>query len=151
MNVENAKKEFENRLVSSGQGIPAAKPALGIPEMLSFYRDVRADDADMADGGDMLLFQWGTYDWGSGEMFELDITRQLIPKEAADDDEIWQLGLTYSFAPDDKLRALQDGNRWASGVTELQEFEAFVVSHPAFEAVKDRTDGHVVVDFEIAG
>jgi hypothetical protein len=26
--------------------------------------------------GDLLLAQFGTYDWGSGEYFELDLTRQ---------------------------------------------------------------------------
>ena len=150
MKVESARNEFESRLVERGLGNPPAKPALGVPEMLAFYREVRAADANMS-GGDMLLFQWGTYDWGSGEMFELDITRQLIPKDAAYDDEIWQLSLTYSFPPDDKLRALQEGNEWASGIAELRDFEAFVVSHPAFDAVKDRTDGDAVVDYEIAG
>ena len=26
----------------------------------------------------MLLYQWGTYDWGEGKYFQIDITRQFI-------------------------------------------------------------------------
>jgi hypothetical protein len=33
----------------------------------------------------MLLFQWGTYDWGTGEHFGFNLTRQLIGEGRVDD------------------------------------------------------------------
>ena len=41
----------------------AAAEALEL--MAAFYRDVRAEDCDLDADGDMLLFQWGVYDWGT--------------------------------------------------------------------------------------
>ena len=34
--------------------------------MAAFYREVRADDCTLDADGDMLLFQWGLADWGTG-------------------------------------------------------------------------------------
>jgi hypothetical protein len=52
---------------AAGQGIDlhAAPPSTGVPAMLRFYADVRANGCKDADR-DMLLFQWGTYDWAIG-------------------------------------------------------------------------------------
>ena len=54
--------------------------------MLAFYESMRFDDVDLAADGDMLLYQWGTYDWGRGASFEFDITRQLILGAGEDED-----------------------------------------------------------------
>ena len=62
--------------------------------MLAFYGSVRFDDVDLAADGDMLLYQWGAYDWGEGESFEFDITRQLI-LGTGEDEDIFQLSLTF--------------------------------------------------------
>jgi hypothetical protein len=74
----------------------------------------------------MLLFQWGTYDWGSGKHFEVDVTRQVIFPDEADDDALWQLHLTYRAAPSPERTALGSGNRWCSSHTEVAEFESFL-------------------------
>ena len=84
-------------------------PRDGVLAMVGFYRDVRATDVDVARRGDMLLFQWSTHDWGKGAHFELDITRQLI-RDGEDDEDIWQLHLTYRFAPAADLAALGQGD-----------------------------------------
>jgi hypothetical protein len=36
----------------------------------------------------MLLFQFGTYDWGFGENFKFDLTRQFIVADKQDDDAV---------------------------------------------------------------
>jgi hypothetical protein len=47
---------------------------------------------------DVLLFQYGTYDWGEGNFFEFDITRQFAkPGE----DEPYQLHMVLRFDPID--------------------------------------------------
>jgi len=118
--------------------------------MISFYREVRADEVDLGDDGDMLLFQWGTYDWGGGPLFEVDVTRQLI-RGAGEDDDIWQLHLTYRFPPAETLRVLGKGDRWCARVGDIAAFEQFVMTHPAVAAVESRDDGQIRVAYECAG
>ena len=103
----------------------------GVDAMLAFYRDVRADGCDAARDGDMLLYQWGTYDWGQGRHFELDITRQLILADR-DDEEIWQLSLTFFFVPSSALHALHAGSRWCHSVEDCHDLRTFILSSPAY-------------------
>ena len=70
---QNARHEFEK--VLRGRGLSEHAPGLvaGCDALFDFYRDNRADGAvfEQHDDADMLLFQWGTYDWGEGEHFSL--------------------------------------------------------------------------------
>ncbi len=127
---------FESFAATNGVVLSTCLPREGIAQMLAFYQAVSPMGCDEPDG-DMLLFQWGTFDWGSGAQFELDITRQFIEQELQDDDAISQLSLTFRFAPTPERKILGDGNRWCGGPTELQEFRAFTFSSPAFIAVAD--------------
>jgi hypothetical protein len=110
----------------------------GFVAMLDFYRDMQATDCTFK-GADMLLFQWGTYDRsllgeGSGEAFNLGLTRQLIISEEAEDDDIWQLALTFQLEPGALLRALGNSHRWCCGVDELPGFYEHVLGSAAFTA-----------------
>jgi hypothetical protein len=116
-----------------GVSLSSSTPREGLEQMFLFYQSAPATGCDGPDG-DMLLFQWGTYDWGEGRHFELNITRQFIEQELQDDDAISQLSLTYQFEPTLEREALKDGNRWCHELTELASFEAFVLSSPAFSA-----------------
>jgi hypothetical protein len=98
MKAKRAKQEFERLIQRSGMRVGSLSPARGLEMMLAFYRTVRFDDVDIAGNGDMLLYQWGTYDWGEGESFEFDITRQLI-LGTGEDEDIFQLSLTFKFQP----------------------------------------------------
>ena len=150
MKRKNALKEFERYLKRAGDEHMPRMPLDGAKRMLSFYKDVRAADVDLEADGDMLLFQWGTYDWGDGELFELDIARQLMGATGEDDD-IWQLHLVYRFAPSGPLRAIGQGDRWCARPNEADAFELFLTGHPAFVAVGSRNDGQVQLDYECAG
>jgi hypothetical protein len=118
----------------------------GIEAMLEFYRTERADDCSLDDDGDMLLFQWGTYDWGQGPEFELDITRQLIRGDGEDDD-IWQLSLTFFFP----RNAIASGDRWCHSPDKTDDFASFVRSHDAYATVAQAAPVRVELDFECAG
>ena len=151
MKSAQAQREFERHLSKRGLEISRLTPGAGLDAMLSFYRDVRTDDADPEGQGDMLLYQWGAYNWGGqGKRFELDITRQLVTGEGEDDD-IWQLHLTFRFEPTAELQALGAGNRWCQSPDELDEFTRFVVAHPAKVAVENRSDASVELLYEQAG
>lgn len=136
MKPSESTKAFEAHAAASGVVLRACVPRKGFAQMFSFYQSVAVEGCDQPDD-DMLLFQWGTYDWGSGTHFELNITRQFIEHELQDDDAISQLSLTFRFEPTPERDGLGLGNRWCNGPAELQEFLEFTLSSPAFAAVAD--------------
>lgn len=146
--INSVKSEFLERL--KGHPLKALTPPEGIHLMLNFYLEERVEEGDLDADGDMLLYQWGTYDWGKGETFELDITRQLISGDGEDDD-IFQLSLTFKFQPTESLRQLGEGNRWCNRQEEVEEFQAFVSDSPAFLAVEGKEPFEVQVEYGIAG
>ena len=99
----------------------------------------------------MLLFQWGTYDFGDGPTFRYDITRQLIDEADPDDDgAIWQLSVTTHYA--EALGAsLGSGNRWCHSPNELPPFTTFIGQCPATKAVSSQRPVRVEVRYGQAG
>ncbi len=145
----DAKREFERYATARGTAIASMTPRAAVEEMLAFYRAVRAEDCDIESSGDMLLFQWGTYDWGAGPWFEFDITRQL--SRSGEDEDIWQLHITFRFDPTDELRSLGAGNRWCQSIDGLVTFSEFVRSTRVFQDLADRADVQPDLDYECAG
>ena len=80
----------------------------------------------------MLLFQFGVYDWGHGEYFEFDITRQFIVGGEEGDDAISQLNCTVRYEPSLPLRSIGNGNQWCKSRDDLADFKAFILSSPAY-------------------
>lgn len=150
MTSTTALEEFERYLRRLGAGEIPRTPRAGVEAMTAFYRDVRADDVDMQSDGDMLLFQWGMVDRGDGDMFEVDITRQFI-RGAGEDDDIWQLHLTYRFPPTEALRAIGKGDRWCERPAQVAALELFVAAHPAMAATGARADCRAELEYECAG
>ena len=146
---EHAKQMFERQLAAPGVSLKALTPSAGVSHMVTFYRDTRFSNCD-PERGDMLLFQWGTYDRGQGEHFELDITRQLalIDSAVRPDADIWQLSLTFMFPGIETLRGLGSWNKWCASPAEVDDFNTFVRGHTAYTAVSDRSDGGVRLDYE---
>ncbi len=146
---------------ANGVDLKKCTPQAGIAQMLAFYREVAVEGCSDEDG-DMLLFQWGTYDWGKGKAFELDITRQFIDMhpdygdddedDDGDDDEqgqFSQLSLTFHFAPSPELDALDMGNRWCESQADLADFEAYVAGTAPMLSLGDKRAKRVVVDHEL--
>lgn len=135
---ETAEEVLEQRIGQRGTTLPELTLAQGIRLMRDFYRDVRADDCKLDEDGDMLLFQWGTYDWGDGRSFQCDITRQFIgaqPEDEYEDPPMSQLSLTFHFPPSAQFDAIKSGSRWCQRPGELPDFEAFVTGSAAYTSV----------------
>lgn len=120
----------------------------GVDTALAFYRDVRFGPLTVTNS-DMLLFQWGTYDWGEGEHFELDVTRQLIWPSTSeeDDEEMWQLSLTFRFEPSAELRALGSGSKWCEQPSKLTDLRKYIAATQAFQGVSTRKPKQVDLHF----
>jgi len=121
----------------AGRGIDAKTAKLDqiVEAALDFYVAAPASDLALDGDADMLLFQFGVYDWGKGEHFEFDITRQFIIAGAEGDDAISQLHCTTYYEPTAVLRAIGRGNRWCASRADLPEFRRFVLATGAYVAV----------------
>jgi hypothetical protein len=150
MKPRTAKKRFLEILREKGHRLSSLTPTEGIALMLDFYRAERAEGGELDEDGDMLLYQWGCCDWGEGEFFELDITRQFIDG-AGEDEDIRQLHLTFKFEPTESLRKVKDGNRWCHSPKDLAAFQSFIDSSKALKAVADAKPVAVSLELEIAG
>ncbi|WP_334367562.1 hypothetical protein [Bradyrhizobium sp. AZCC 1578] len=93
----------------------------------------------------------GTFDWGTGEQFTFSLTRQIIVYEDAEDDDIWQLSLTFEFEADDDLRSLDNGDKWCHSLSELPEFREYVRRSTAFTACAEHQVRRTVLEYGIAG
>jgi hypothetical protein len=138
---------FEKFVENRGGALSALTVRTGAAAMFSFYESVRPTGCT-DDNGDMLLFQWGTYNWGDGIQFEINLTRQFIESGAEDDDAISQLQLTFKFPPDKDTAGLGNGNRWCNSQSETQKFREFIFSNRAFLATADKEPPGVSVHHE---
>jgi hypothetical protein len=115
MRPRDSEQVLRRRLAQAGLDIDSLLFVHALEQMLGFFCDERAigvvsDEED----GDMLLYQWGTYDFaGRGSTFQLGITRQFI--ERSGDQEMSQLSVTLHYAADSESAALGSGSEWLQG------------------------------------
>ena len=124
--------EFKSFASGRGVAVLATTPQVGFTQMFDFYAGVQVEGC-ARESGDMLLFQWGAYDWGNGATYEVNLTRQFIELAKHDDDAISQLSFTFHFSPSDALKRLGEGNRWCESHRQLPEFRQFVLGSPQVE------------------
>jgi hypothetical protein len=105
---------------------------LVIDALLDFYATVPASGLSGPDG-DMLLFQYGVYDWGQGPFFQLDLTRQFIVNDDGED-EISQLHCTTYFAATDALRAIPALTAWCGSPADLPAYRQRIVASDGYRA-----------------
>ena len=134
MNPSESKACLEQFVADSGHSIATLTAADATRVMLAFYRQVRAAGCPLDEDGDMVLFQWGVHDFGEGETYRYDITRQFILAGSDGDDGMSQLSLTVHYPVTDTLRALK-GSRWCPSPMKADELEQFIGSHEATKVV----------------
>ena len=143
-----AKRCLLYRIKKAAGKLESLSPWSGIDLMLAFYEEVRAKGCVVKRHDDMLLYQYGTYDWfmGEGEWFEFDITRQLI-KGVPSDDNIKQLSLTFKFKPTKAVRNLH-GGRWCDSPKKLESFPKIIERSEGYRAVGNLRPDKVELDYE---
>jgi hypothetical protein len=102
--------------------------------MLDFYASAQPVGLSAEPESDMLLYQWGVYDWGKGQFFEFDMTRQFI-RRVQDTSLISQLSLKATYPPSSSLASLELGSRWCKSASEVAVFREFILSSAAYRAV----------------
>lgn len=136
MKPDESKQALQDLAASRGIDLNASTLREGIEAMLAF----RAQTVCVTCSDDMLLYQWGSYDWGNGRYFEVNITRQFIEAEGDGDDAISQLSLTYRYRPASGLDAFGADNRWED---QPGDFREFILTSAPFLAVADAKPDHI--------
>lgn len=144
MKPQDAEAAFIAYALDNGVDILNCTVREGFEQMIAFKRDEPAEGV-VADDGDVLMYQWGTFDWGDSPHFLVELTRQFVESGVPEDDAISQLSLTFRFPSTPQLSDLGEGNRWFDQGEALQEIETEVRSHPGFVAVNSERPVDVIV------
>jgi hypothetical protein len=114
---------------------------------LSFYAEAPAEGLAADEDSDALVFQYGCYDWGQGERFEFDLTRQFVDADKTAAGAISQLRLTVYYPADEDLRALGRHNAWCGGREKLAAFRTEVFASEAFALAAIRPRAKVEIEW----
>lgn len=145
MKAEESYQVLQKMLVDQGEKLETLTMERGFQQMFEFYRTHRAEDCPPENDGDMLLFQWGKDSPGT---FEISMTRQFV-YESAEDEDIWQLALSFQFSSTTDLDEVDSGNKWCETIRPraVDYFETFVKSSPAYQKASELTATNVSLDY----
>lgn len=119
--LDNGKKLKADTLIELSIKLHQNVKATGVPTRIHEY--------------DMLLFQYGTYDYDNlGKHFIFDITRQFAKEDP--DSLIHQLSLTLIFDPTN-FSSLEESNFWSMDFENLDEFAHAIKNTDAYKLVKE--------------
>lgn len=104
--------------------------------MLGYYAAVRVNGCDPGDDEDMLLVDWGSYDWGDGRAYEVDLSRQVI-LPGRNDEAVVQLHIVYRFPNIGDIAKVAAGNDWWGTPASVDEFAEALKSNPALALAAD--------------
>ncbi|HVL49981.1 MAG TPA: hypothetical protein VM754_00575 [Actinomycetota bacterium] len=141
--LESAFREF-----AGAAGVDPARDPHGrvFATMLRFYAEVRIQGCEPGDDEDMLLLDWGSYDWGEGRAYEIDLSRQVTSPEEPGD--FWELHILYRFPSTGDLAAVPTGNDWWGSPDLVGEFALALESNPALAAAAGSDPLSVEIYFE---
>lgn len=132
-------RALANFIGDAGCSFQDAAPREVLERTMDFYARQGMRGLAVDPQSDMLLFQYGCYDWvdGKGERFEVDLVRQFIAADRAE--TISQLHVTLYFAPDPALRRLGSNERWCENPADLAAFREAVLRDLVIEAMQSRS------------
>ncbi|MCL2081745.1 MAG: hypothetical protein FWH04_00675 [Oscillospiraceae bacterium] len=114
---------------------------------ITLFKEIEVEGIDYSETlNDMLLCQYGVYDWGdeNDEHFSFDITRQ-VSKPLGD--EPYQLSLRLIFEPSafSKIKAYDN---WSSQFNNADDFAVHIRSTPGYAAASKATAKSMQLTFE---
>lgn len=139
--------EADFRSFLRGRAVASLSPDDALEAMSRFFATVKYPLDGSSPHDDMLLFQYGVYDWGQGENFEFDITRQVVFEHGDDedaDDHIIQLSLTFRYDPG-PFRALPAVTQWSSELPAPGDLTSFARDSKAYALLKGLTPREIAL------
>jgi hypothetical protein len=137
--VENEYKKWLEKTFHNAQ--PANVDEI-INISLTLFQEIKVKGvAGDEEDGDMLLFQYGTYDRGESNFFQFDITRQFIkPNE----DEPYQLSMTLFFEPIE----CKSYNCWSNDFENIEKWIEHIQGTEGYKLGKNLKNIKFEISFE---
>jgi len=141
--LKNVENEYRKRVETKG--------SLTVDEFiniaLTLFKDIKIEGIDSSESdNDMLLYQYGVYDWGdeNGKHFSFDITRQVcVPQE----DEPYQLSFTLIFEPS-AFFEIEPYNCWSDEFDDGEAFAMHIKSTSGYQMATKITARKVELRFD---
>ena len=140
--LENMEKEYRKTI--------DGKDVLNVDEFINLainlFKEIKIEGITESNSyEDMLLFQYGVYDWGdeNGKHFSFDITRQIC---LPDEDEPYQLNFTLIFQPSAFLK-LDSYNIWSDEFDNIDAFSDCIKATSGYEIACRETHGKIKLIF----
>jgi len=108
-----------------------------VKHSIDSYREKRAWWLSSGPDSDMLLFQWGTYDRGDGNYFQVDLVRQFVHRNFTSDPPLSQLHATTFFEEAKDLTELGASDFWCESRDTLGAFHESIVATPVYVGMLD--------------
>ena len=102
---------------------------------ITLFNEIKVKGVDYSENeSDMLLFQYGRYNWGDekGEHANFDITRQF---QLVDDDEFYQLSLSLIYDPS-AMSEKDSYNSWSADFSMLEDWVTNIKGTLGYQRVK---------------
>ena len=135
---ENSIKEFNQLLKKSKISYNEISVENLIQQQIMFYKEKRVKKVSYENDGDMILVQWGIYDWGAGKYFEFDIARQYIEIDKDGDDAISQFHTTLYF-DNEAFNEIKPGNKWFNSIENVGEIENYILQQDFYKILITKT------------
>ena len=149
MKASEARRTFLRMVADRGMALDGVNAGTGIDLMLRFYSDHRATDVvGFDEDGDMVLYEWGVFDFGDGPSFQFGLTRQFVLIGEVGDDAIRQLRLILHYEASAEASELGRGHQWCDHPEKLDAFRTFIETSSAAAFVSDRAPTRVDLAYE---
>ncbi|OJJ19498.1 hypothetical protein BKI52_22075 [marine bacterium AO1-C] len=107
-------------------------PTQAIEAMLEFYHTIQILPEITDPEQDMLLFQYGVYDWNdTGDAFEFNITRQVESPDPKDD-EYYQLSITLLYEPEE-MKPVEAFSSWSADTADIPTWKQQILNSEGFQ------------------
>jgi hypothetical protein len=146
MTPQQVQAEFESRLREEALALQETPSKEILAAFLELYLE-RVEGCPLEEDGDMLLLQWGSYDWGAGLEFTVELVRQFITA-SGDDHEMFQLHLSFVYAPAGMEEEFSSGQVWCGRPDALEDFSRVVLGESPFAALSGRPARRSELHFE---
>ena len=144
--LDNIENEYRNKVESILEN-RELNALLLIELSASLFQELKIENisGNESDDSDMLLYQYGVYDWGDefGEHFSFDITRQFFKPE---EDEPYQLNFTLIYESE-QFKALKDYNCWSMSFSDLENFIEHIKTTEGYRLADTSTPNGYIIGF----
>lgn len=146
---------FQKFVAARGRSLEGVTPAEAVELLIAFYKEQGCETCDARENeGDMLVWDFGVYDWGEGEQFVVTVARQFVVVEQLEDegetfdvDVVSQMSMTFMDEADDSRWDLGMGQFWCTSEAEIEAWRGQIEGCGVLAAVAKRPLAQMMLEW----